>query len=56
MDGGQVFDINLIDEATLIKNGSITIYRERSLTDETDKLIITTPKNEYHDILMITVV
>ena len=54
IDTGQVFDINSIDEQTQSNNESLTIRRERSLTDEADKLIVTTA-NSYSDIVIIAV-
>jgi len=47
----QVFDINSIDKPTKGKFGYYTINRERSLTDEADKLIVTT-SNQNSDIIM----
>lgn len=40
---GQVFDVNSIDEPTHTQGDEpLTFHRERSLTDEADKLIVTT--------------
>lgn len=50
----QVFDVNSIDEPTQFQNTSLKIHRERSLTDEPDKLIVTTSKG-YSYTVMITV-
>ena len=50
----QVFDVNLIDEQTQSNNGFLTIRRERSLTDEADKLIVTIT-NSYSDLVIIEV-
>jgi len=54
MDTGQVFDVNLIDKPTQDKLRYYTIHRERSLTDEADKLIVTT-SDQYTDLVMIAV-
>ena len=48
-----VFDINSIDEPTKVPNGLITIHRERSLTDEPDKLIATR-NDTYTQVILIT--
>ena len=53
IDTGQVFDINSIDEQTQSNSGSLTIRRERGLTDEADKLIVTS--NKYSNLVMIAV-
>lgn len=53
--GKQVFDVNSIDEPTRIQGLHLKIHRERSLTDETDKLIVKTDFDGYPETLMITV-
>lgn len=53
-EGSTVFDVNSIDEPTKVQYGELTIHRERSLTDEPDKLIATTGVN-YPETVMITV-
>jgi len=54
MNTGQVFDINSIDEQTQSNSGLLTIRRERSLTDEADKLLVKT-SDYFSDLVMIAV-
>ena len=52
----QVFDVNLIDKPTQDRKGDYTIRRERSLTDEADKLIVTTTADYYNTDLFVVAV
>lgn len=53
--GYNVFDVNSIDEPALVKGVPLKIHRERSLTNEADKLIVKVFYDEYLKTLMITV-
>lgn len=52
-ESGNVFDVNSIDEPTKTQDlYPLTIHRERSLTDEPDKIIVTTPHKTTNTIVI----
>jgi len=52
MDLGPVFDINSIDKQTYLNRKNLTIRRKRSLTDEPDKLIVTTGNSDIDAVII----